>query len=225
MATESHVSRYFHFDELPQSLSDAGVEKSFAKGAIILRPDDKPEGFYAIVQGSVSSYHLDRAGVVKNVVYMEKNSIFFEKDVMLDTRVPYFFRAEEDSVLLFVSSDKLTHLLATDLEATRFIAYSLAQKMHLFLQNYDGLQYYDSMYRTCSTLIDLSKRFGVESKGGLKLNTRLSQQHLAELSGISRVTIVKNIGCLKDEGLIEKINDFYYIPNMPNLINYMERFI
>lgn len=60
----------------------------------------------------------------------------------------------------------------------------------------------DTLSRVCATLTRLADRYGVETPEGLEVATPLSQQELAEWSGMSREAFVKALGRLRKLGWI-----------------------
>ena len=58
----------------------------------------------------------------------------------------------------------------------------------------------------------------------VKLNYRISQQLLATMLGANRITVAKGVKRLKELGLVEKTDDFYYIVDEQRLRSYLDTF-
>ena len=137
--------------------------------------------------------------------------------------VPVFI-AEKDTELLFISKSKFRHLMKTDVETANFVACSIAQKMLAFRFLYNEVRSHDVPWRIANLLTAFADNHGVQVNGKVKIEYRISQQLLATMLGANRITIAKGMKRLKDMGLVEKTDEFYYIVSMEHLRSYLDAF-
>jgi CRP-like cAMP-binding protein len=57
--------------------------------------------------------------------------------------------------------------------------------------------------RLARRLLDLARRFGVKADGGTRIETRLTQQELAELVGTTRETLAHTLADFRRRGLLD----------------------
>jgi biotin operon repressor len=82
--------------------------------------------------------------------------------------------------------------------------------------------HYTVPWRMSNFLLDIADIFGEKIGTKTKLTLKLSHQFISAALNINRVTAAKNTKKMKELGLIEFFNDYYYIADIPALIKYRD---
>lgn len=190
--------------EIKQKLDDFFAKyplRRMDKGEIILRPEDKLEHVFYLVEGAVVQYDISPAGneVVVNAfkpnaffpmsmaIHQSPSSYFFE------TVVPTAIRtAPVDDVIEFLKQhpDVMFDLLARVYKGTEGLQRRMA---HLMGGN--------AKSRLIFELVNATYRFGERVSAGMRIP--LTESDLAKRSGLSRETVSRTIKGLKDKTLVQ----------------------
>lgn len=225
----SSSPRFFELAGIPDALREAGAVKLLGKGERITSPDGEWQGCYYVSKGLIGTYGIDAEGNEIMTFLLGKGTLFLESDmlegaVLAKSDTMPAFIAEEDTELLFVSKPKFRHLMKTDAETANFVACSIAQKMLAFRFLYNEMRSHDIPWRIANLLTAFADNHGVQVGGKVKIEYRISQQLLATMLGANRITVSKGMKRLKDMGLVEKTDEFYYIVSMEHLRAYLDAF-
>lgn len=71
--------------------------------------------------------------------------------------------------------------------------------------------------------LTFAERYGVDYDGKILIKEKLSQQMLANLLGVNRITMVRTIKELREMGLVEQVNGFYCIRDQQKIQAFMEQ--
>lgn len=93
------------------TISEIGVEKTYAKGSIIVRQGDLPENFYVIRQGKVKVFRLSSEGIRTDLTELGAGSYFGELAIVTGQRRTASVEAAEDTVLTEISREEFEKLL------------------------------------------------------------------------------------------------------------------
>ena len=75
--------------------------------------------------------------------------------------------------------------------------------------------------KACSLLPTVSERYGVDYDGKILIKEKISQQMLANLLGVDRITMVRTVKQLREDDLIGQVNGFYCIRDNQKLLDFM----
>ena len=84
------------------------------------------------------------------------------------------------------------------------------------------MSFYNVTWRICNLLLIFAKYHGREKNGRIRVSIPLSQDMVARLLGVNRITTVRIMKKLKDLALIEQIDGTYWIPDVEKLIRYRD---
>ena len=220
--TIEEFSRIYKLDNVSEILVHTGKELLVSKDQVIISPGEKLDGFYLVKEGRVIAKQYSPKGSVKIICILEENSIFFESNALFGIPACCFFKATENSILIFVKTEDLLDLLVKDLNVALFIMQSLTMKFYSNLNHADELLFYDTNWRVCHFFLTLAENFGVVEGNKIRINIKISQQFISNLVGINRVTSVRIIQKLKNLNLIEQTNGYYYIKDLEGLKKHMD---
>lgn len=213
--------RIFKFPAIPAVLLDSCEHVRYDKGDVILIEDKPIAGSYCVISGRVCGYVEGSDGGKIIMAIIEEGGSFGEGDIFLGySDVSATFVAESDCELLFVGRDHLIDFMG-DRDVALYMVCSVSKKFlstaRMYVDSVEG----SALRRVCGAFLDLDARYGEESDGIRLIETEVSQQYLAEYLGLSRLTVNKCVGRLRDQKLIRKVDGRYWIPSRNKLIDYM----
>ena len=204
---------------------DLGTRKVYEPGAVIYYQGDHSRVFYYLHSGRVKVSILREDGSEKVLAIHEPGSVFGES-AALDDR-PYFATATstERSVVYEVNVDDVLSLMKSDPAILRQIGRSLTCKMRLLAFHVADLTFHDAVSRVAHILLKIGEDFGVSTPQGRQLSVRLTHQGIADLTGVSRVTVTNVLNILERQGFIQKKRRQIVITDEAKLARYLRKII
>ena len=77
-------------------------------------------------------------------------------------------------------------------------------------------------WKACNLLLTFAERYGVPYDGKILIKEKISQQIMANLLGVNRITMVRAIKELRELGMIEQVNGFYCIRDKEKMRAFMQ---
>jgi CRP-like cAMP-binding protein len=202
------------------SISHLGVRHIFHKGSQIIGLESTVDGVYFVQQGVVEILLYTARGPEKVLFYVGSGCIFGEVSCFVGgASEEASVRARSDCVLYFFNRELVEGLVASLyphllIELIRASAYKI-RMYGVLLQ--DSLTS-DNFTRVCKMLVYLVRfRSGEQafSHAQVTIQPDLTQNDIARLLGVHRVTVTKSISRLKEMGVLGRfskkslvINDF-----------------
>lgn len=180
--------------------------REYKKGENLIRADDNPQGIFCLTKGYVRQYTISKTGIeltlqiLKPITYFPliwaingaPNIYFYEALTAVEVG-----RAPKEQVVNFIK-DKPAIILELMSKLLGDYAETLSRIEHLVFS--------DAYRRVISVLLYIAKHFGEETKQGVIVDHRFTQQDIATLVGIARETASIEMGTLEKKGLIKYID-------------------
>lgn len=185
------------------------------KDKTILFMNEIPQKAYLIVSGTVRVYSVDKNANKRIISYIGKGDILPGAFVLgLSKVVLYFYEAASDvECIEFGIKDIKKELLHNhDLSLAMLQSYALSY--YSSLVRIESLAQNKAQDKILKLLRYLILKFGVETKKGwMTIDIKLKQNDIAEMTGITRETIVVELATLKKQGIID-YKSFKYSINL-----------
>ncbi len=174
---------------------------SYPKGQILVFADESPEHIFYITEGRVRQYDISYRGD-EIVVNTYKPPAFFPMAWAL-AQVPnkYFFKTETETELHIVPLADAQAFLADNPNVTLDLLTRVYRGMEGVLGRLVHLMSGTARSRLIYELIVESRRFGQKQSDSIALEA--SETDLAARSGLSRETVSREIGKLKEQGWLK----------------------
>ena len=195
-----------------------------AKSKTIFFPGDSADKVYLIRRGAVRLSRINESGQEISIALLGKGSVFGalplldRQQLKMSTHAMAFSRVSLETA----PATALTNIIKTESSIGLLFLQSLSSRIFHSDAMIEILKKKDISSRLASFLLLLSRDFGIESKTGVTIDLRISQEGIAEAIGSSRVTITRILGELKSSGLLtmdkQKVTIF-------DSINLAKRFI
>lgn len=176
------------------------IEKKCAKKEIIYMPNEFNNSIYVLKKGEITLYN-SHAGKRLIIEVLKPGSIFgnisFQKD-----KTTHFAEASEDSCMCIFTIEDFTTILHSKPDLMMKFLQIMSEKMQNYERRLKGglfdakekiLQQLEIFQEEQKQSNLLSKLFGGKSK--------MTHEHLAQLTGLSRETITRAIADLKKAGI------------------------
>jgi CRP-like cAMP-binding protein len=134
-----------------------------------------------------------------------EDNTFFGESAAFD-RYPYFATAtvmQESNIYAFDIEETET-LLKAHPEVSLLIITSIIRKLRLLGLQVEGLSFLDAQKRVASILLKLMHEVGEPTAGGILIRKRITHEDLANITGLSRVTVTNVLNYLDRSKLITK---------------------
>ena len=206
-----------------------GSRRTFPKGSLIFGLETPVNGVYFVKEGVVEILLYTLHGPEKVLFYVGEGCIFGEVTCFVTGESgEAIVRARSDCVTYFFSREVVEGIIANQyprllLELLRASAYKI--KMYGVLLQ-DSLNS-DNFMRVCKMLVYLARFKGVDVAHGQKvveIQPDMTQQDIARLMGVHRVTVTKAISRLKKSGIVDHFSkSSLVISDFPGLIQLVEK--
>ena len=183
-----------------------------SKGTIVYHQGSSTGSIFVVKSGRVNMSIVGIEGEEKCLFVLSSGCVFGEV-VLLGTRIVGMQATAVTPVELYeIPGESIYKMLESDIRLNRIIIQSLIQKTLLLTSHVELLSFYDSSYRIIEVLTYLMEQFGkADNKGGIFIEMKFTHQELANLVGVSRVTVTNFLNRMKREGLIMKRKTGIYV--------------
>ena len=191
--------------------------REYKKGENLIRADDDPQGIFCLTKGYVRRYVISKTGLELTLQILQPVSYFPMIWALNGAPNVYFFealtavevgRAPKEQVINFIK-DKPAIILELMKELLEDYAESLTRIEHLVFS--------DAYRRVISVLLYIAKHFGKESRNGVIITHRFTQQDIATLVGVARETASNEIVKLEKKGLVKYIDHLMLFESIKKL--------
>jgi len=184
---------------------------SFKKNAVIIEEGETIDRVYYIVSGRVKFSIITSEGNEKTMYVLNKGSVF--GDVWSAAHRPYFLSATTltKCTLAYKTPTEFIATVSSNPQYMQDWLSYICEIVEFLVEHITDITFLDREALLRKYLYRLSFNYGIPTNEGMKLNTRITHQLLADLIGCSRVTISKIMAKLLRTGELTKIDGYFYI--------------
>ncbi|HEY5695487.1 MAG TPA: Crp/Fnr family transcriptional regulator [Candidatus Saccharimonadales bacterium] len=174
--------------------------RRFEKGEVLIRPEERLENIFYLVEGSVIEYDISSAGN-EVIVNAFKPDAFFPMSIAINNTPNYYhFEAATSVTVRIAPAERVIEFVKEQPE----VLFDLLARVY---RGTDGLQRRmahlmggNARSRLIFELVNAAYRFGEHTSDGTLVP--LTENDLARRSGLSRETISRAMNKLKTEGYV-----------------------
>ena len=197
-----------------QKIAHLGIRRAFARGARIIDMDIPLNGVYLVQEGAVEVILYTQHGPEKVLFYVGPGCIFGEVSCFVSAGTgesgEAHVRARSACVCYFFSREQIEGMIASQyphllIELIRAEAYKIRMYGVLLQDSLNS----DHFVRVCKMLVYLARFKGVDIAQGqiqVTIQPEMTQNDMARLMGIHRVTVTKAISRLKRMGILRRFS-------------------
>lgn len=217
LAHKEYVSWFLFLPRGIDRLKEIGTLKKVPAGTVIAEAGQKVTQCYLIKSGRVMGYEYTKGGEQRIYCVNEKESVVLEDCLMLDCEVPIEFQTTTDSELYCIPKKGLKKVIYENPEAAIDIIQSLAMKLMAVVEQIRFEHEHSAIEKVCNLLLAYADRYGIHSSCGTIIKEKLSQEYIANLLGLNRITVVRVMKELKERGLVDKKQGYYYLHDIDQM--------
>jgi CRP/FNR family transcriptional regulator, cyclic AMP receptor protein len=205
-AREALIRRSFLFRDVPQPilarLSALSVTKQLPRRETLFNRGDEGDALYAVVEGLVRIWVGSDSGKELTFSMMEPGDVFGEIALLDGLPRTANATAQEASLLLVMQRSAFLSVLENEPSLARHIIELLCERMRLKTDLVSDLAFADLPVRLARKLGDLVMAHGEIEGNAARLGKRFSQTELAQMLGVSREAINKQLSAWSHKGLV-----------------------
>jgi CRP/FNR family transcriptional regulator len=176
--------------------------RNYRRGETIFHKDDPGSTLCIIKSGQVKIATASPEGE-EVILAILTDSDFFGELSLLDSRPRSATAiAMVDTKVLILHRDDFLDVIGKHPGLVSDMLAALSDRLRRTNVLLEDSIFLDLSARLCRRLLELSEKHGLETKRGIEIDLRLTQQDLANFVGASRVAINKLLGAFQDQGLI-----------------------
>lgn len=191
-------------------------------GILIAYPGKLSQYCYYIRRGRVFAGVTDNAMGERFLFSFEEGCMFLEQYLLTGTRSTMFFVADTDITAQQISYPELIQAMKSRFFVTLDIIQAITGFGETALARAVWNLEENAAVRVCNLLIDMSELFGEKTDKGILLTVRIKQDILGKLTGLHRITVIREIKKLKALGLLTVYEGSYCILDMEKLREYRD---
>ncbi|MGH3344436.1 MAG: Crp/Fnr family transcriptional regulator [Carbonactinosporaceae bacterium] len=178
-------------DEAAAALRRSMAEVTLERGEALFREGDPGDRLYVVIDGKIKLHRTSSDGRENMIAVLGPGDMFGELSLFDPGPRTATASALTDSRLRGLGHDALRPWLTGRPEVAAALLRQVARRLRRTNETMADLVFSDVPGRVAKALIDLSKRFGVQSHEGVHVTHDLTQEELAQLVGASRETVNK----------------------------------
>ena len=200
------IRRSFLFKDVPQPilerLATLSVTKHLDRRETLFNRGDEGDALYAVVEGLVRIWVGSDSGKELTFSIMEPGDVFGEIALLDGLPRTANATAQEATVLLVMQRSAFLSVLENEPTLARHIIELLCERMRLKTDLLSDFAFADLPVRLARKLGDLVMAHGEIDGNEARLGKRFSQTELAQMLGVSREAINKQLAAWSHKGIV-----------------------
>lgn len=195
--------------------------KKYKKNEVVFYQDSMTEYVYLIKNGRIRLDIYSLTGEEKTL-FIAGKGLFIGDLSPIDT-IPNICRATasiDSEVYLILKSDFLKHL-HTNIKFAVDLLYINSKKIRFLAETVKQLSFNNASYRVCYALVHLANQYSTLTKEGYKLDMKFTHQEMANLTGLSRVSVSNIISDLQAKAILKKMDGYLLIKDIETIMTYL----
>lgn len=203
----SVIAGSFLFRDLGPDLLERVVRLSrmqrYRRGTFIFQMGDEGDALYGVAQGMIRIWIPGADGRELTVALMERGDIFGE--IALLDGLPRTANASaiDDTVLIAIDRPHFMDLLEREPRIARHIVELLCERLRASTDRFSEDAFLSLKARLAKRLEALMIGYGEKCPEGMRIGLKLSQTDLANMLGVTREAVNKQLGIWTQRGLIQ----------------------
>jgi CRP/FNR family transcriptional regulator/CRP/FNR family cyclic AMP-dependent transcriptional regulator len=189
-------------DEDREVLAEAIARRRYRKGDIVMQKEEPGHALFIVERGSVRIYVPSAQGNDLILAVLGEGDFFGDLS-LLDGRPRSASAAvTTDSVLLMLERSDFIALITRRPAAAMAVLEAVAGRLRETDEMASDLAFLDVAGRLAKRLLDLASAHGVQRGGGVLIDLSVTQEDLANMIGVTRESVNRNLSDFRNLGLI-----------------------
>jgi CRP/FNR family cyclic AMP-dependent transcriptional regulator len=187
-------------DEAADALAASMTESRLRRGQVLFHEGDSGDRLFVVVEGKVKLGRTSADGRENLIAVLGPGQMFGELSLFDPGPRTATASALTEVKLLGLGHGDLQPWLSARPEVASALLRAVARRLRKTNDAMSDLVFSDVPGRVARALLDLSRRFGVQSEEGIHVVHDLTQEELAQLVGASRETVNKALADFAGRG-------------------------
>lgn len=212
----------YSMEELTALLTGLGTEETIPKGAYLYRLDQpRFPDIILLKRGTVKASRITTAGEEHIYNIFHSGSKLFLLAAVTNEPPALNFVATSQCQAVRIPAETIGDAIARDGKLARTLLSDLGKKLAYSYKRLRECESYNTEWKICNLLLSLAERSGAEYEGKILVREKISQQTMASMLRVSRITVARTLKTLRDVNLIETINGYICIRDEAALLQHM----
>lgn len=176
-----------------QWLAQRVRRRTYARGDLIFQKDDPGEALFIVESGSVRIHVTGAQGTDLTLAVMNANDFFGDMSLLDGKPRSASASALTDSTLIVLERDHFTELVRKRPDAALAVLARVTHRLRGSDQMASDLAFLDAAGRLARRLLEIADQNGVARDDGVLLNVRITQEELANMIGVTRESVNRNL--------------------------------
>ncbi len=208
-------------DDLTSALESISLRRTYMTGDVVYRRGDVNRDMFGVVTGVVRMMFTSPDGRELIAGLYTPGTWFGEVSVFDHGPRPTDAVVMQDAELLIAPAARVSELLDSNPLLYRELARVVCGKLRVAFDFVEDT-FMPMAVRVARRLLDLCETHGVPVTEGLMIDLRLSQVDLAQMLGLARQSINREVKALEAAGLIGQMGGRIFVRNQPGLQRWLE---
>lgn len=216
-------SPWISFDSADWRVLEPYAKLEFYKKNIVLYNSNEFSNYvYVVKTGRVELYIVNSEGYKKVIGICDKGSMCGELS-LFDNRPNFCIaRVCSDAQLYKIPNSVFLEAVYSNSLLLKTIMRSLVSKIRVLYTQIEYLAFRPSTAKVALMLMSMCKDYGIKINGEYKLNITFTHNDIANMTGLSRVSVSNTLLDFTSMGIIRKEGNEYFIKDMNMLRSMVE---
>lgn len=201
------------------SLFKSGSKLTYKKGEFIIRPGETVDHVFYIKKGLVKAFNISKYGEDNLLIIRKPHELFPLISALKGEERGIIYQALETTTVYRVSQRDFREFILSNTDALYPLIDLITEQYHMHAERILNLEYRTVRERLVSFLLTMAKRFGEETKDGIRIDVPLRHQDIASSINSSRETTSRELSALERKGFVRNKQTFITIIDKKSLKN------
>jgi len=218
----SEVRDIYTEEELYAILEHKGSEETVAKGTYLYRiGQTQMPDVILLKKGTAKACQITAAGEEHIYNIFRSGSNLFLMACITNEPPALNFITTSQCHVIRIPADVLSEAIWKDGRLARTLLTDFCKKLAFSYKRLRECESYNTEWKLCNMLLSMAERSGVEYEGKILIREKVSQQTMAGMLRVSRITVARTLKVLRDLALIETVNGYICIRDEAELLQHM----
>ena len=200
------LQQFDFFEDLPpESLEKLASNTNliqYPRHSMVVHQNDPNCGLYIVAEGLVKAYRLHTSGRQRVIKLHSAGSLFGNMTIGQNPGCVLQAEALEASKIYVIKLHDLQSLIQNDMAFALKLMNHMAHQLEASYLELEAAAYDPAYKRTCNLLIQLCDDLQITITPGCIIDLRVTQEDMAEMLGLTRMTITKVVRELRKKAIL-----------------------
>lgn len=189
-----------------KELFPTAINRKYDKGQIICYQGDRPQHIFFVVAGHIRLYDIDDEGNEKVLHLIGPQNIFpMMYAFNVSDEVGSFYCTLDKAEIMAVPLTDFRKAITSNIELSNTLTRWFLQEINQLVYRIGSLEKTDSRVKVLYALKYLAMDYGSQKGTWQQLNFRVTQQFIADLTGLSRETVSATMHKLEEDKIVRSV--------------------